>query len=104
MRFLIFTIATLITCLLAPGIVAAQDKAAERLEAMRALRDRPFGSTGTGSILGTSGIDSAFGTPGSFPSGVGRGSAVQAGGPDASVLPVSDRTVTDLSPLGRAKP
>ena len=61
----------------------------QRRDGIRALRDRPFGSTGTGSIMGSSGIDSAFGTPGSITSGVGRGTGVQAGGPDSSALPAS---------------
>lgn len=98
-------VVTLILCLVAPVVVAAQDndKAAERLKAMRALRDRPYGSTGTGSILGTSGIDSAFGTPGPIPSGVGRGTAVQSGGSDTSVLPASEKSPNELSPFGSAQ-
>jgi hypothetical protein len=96
---------TLILSVVAPVVVAAQDTdpAKARLEAMRALRDRPYGSTGTGSILGTSGIDSAFGTPGPLPSGVGRGTAVQAGGPDTSVLPASDQSPNALSPFGSSQ-
>ena len=104
MRFVLAI--TLILSVVVPAVVAAQDtdRAKERLEAMRALRDRPYGSTGTGSILGTSGIDSAFGTPGPITSGVGRGTAVEAGGPDSSVLPASHRGLTDLTPFGRLQP
>ena len=77
---------------------AERDK--ERREAIRALRDRPFGSMGTGSIMGSSGLDSALGTGGSIGSGTGRGNSVQSGGPDSSVLPASRTSPTTPPPIG----
>jgi len=44
--------------------------------AIREFRDRPFGSMGTGSIMGSTGTDSAFGTGGSIGSGTGHGTGI----------------------------
>lgn len=43
---------------------------------IRDVRDRPFGSMGTGSIMGSTGTDSAFGTGGSIGTGTGQGSGI----------------------------
>ena len=44
--------------------------------AIREFRDRAFGSMGTGSIMGSTGTDSALGTGGSIGSGTGHGTAI----------------------------
>jgi hypothetical protein len=44
--------------------------------AIRDMRDRPFGSMGTGTIMGSMGTDSALGTGGSIASGTGHGSGI----------------------------
>ena len=44
--------------------------------AIREFRDRPFGSMGTGSIMGARGTDSALGTGGSIGSGTGHGTGI----------------------------
>jgi hypothetical protein len=44
--------------------------------AIRDFRDRPFGSMGTGTIMGSTGTDSAMGTGGSIGSGTGHGSGI----------------------------
>ena len=44
--------------------------------AIRHFRDRPFGSMGTGTIMGSTGTDSAMGTGGSIGSGTGHGSGI----------------------------
>jgi hypothetical protein len=44
--------------------------------AIREFRDRPFGSMGTGTIMGSTGTDSAMGTGGSIASGTGHGSGI----------------------------
>jgi hypothetical protein len=44
--------------------------------AIRDFRDRAFGSMGTGTIMGSTGTDSAMGTGGSIGSGTGHGSGI----------------------------
>jgi hypothetical protein len=44
--------------------------------AIREFRDRPFGSMGTGSIMGSTGTISALGTGGSIGNGTGQGTAI----------------------------
>lgn len=43
---------------------------------IRDFRDRPFGSMGTGTIMGSTGTDSAMGTGGSIGNGTGHGSGI----------------------------
>lgn len=45
---------------------------------IRDFRDRPFGSMGTGSIMGSTGTYSALGTGGSIGTGTGHGSGIGA--------------------------
>jgi hypothetical protein len=44
--------------------------------AVRDFRDRPFGSMATGTIMGSTGTDSAMGTAGSIGSGTGHGAGI----------------------------
>jgi hypothetical protein len=44
--------------------------------AVRDFRDRPFGSMATGTVMGSTGTDSAMGTGGSIGSGTGHGTAI----------------------------
>jgi hypothetical protein len=44
--------------------------------AVRQFRDRPFGSMGTGSIMGATGTDAAMGTGGSIGTGTGHGTGI----------------------------
>ena len=44
--------------------------------AVRDFRDRPFGSMATGTIMGSTGTDSAMGTGGSIGTGTGHGSGI----------------------------
>lgn len=44
--------------------------------AIRDFRDRPFGSMGTGTIMGSAGTFSAMGTGGSIVSGTGHGTGI----------------------------
>lgn len=44
--------------------------------AVRDFRDRPFGSMATGTVMGSTGTDSAMGTGGSIGTGTGHGSGV----------------------------
>ena len=43
---------------------------------IRDFRDRPFGSMGTGTVMGSIGTDSALGTGGSIANGTGHGSGI----------------------------
>jgi hypothetical protein len=62
----------------------------EASPAARALRDRPFGSMGTGTVMGSTGTDSAMGTGGSIGTGTGHGTGI---GTDTGVA-------TDLGSTG----
>lgn len=44
--------------------------------AVRDFRDRPFGSMATGTVMGSTGTDSAMGTGGSIGTGTGHGSGI----------------------------
>ena len=48
----------------------------EASPAVRDFRDRPFGSMATGTVMGSTGTDSAMGTGGSIGSGTGHGTAI----------------------------